>query len=374
MKGDRSIILKTDILIIGSEGAAAHDAGAKVLVATKGRQGRSGATLTALADMDVDSRSAKELLGLPGDPNDSMEHFFDDILKEGKYVNNQKLVEVHVTDAPLRIKELIDWGLRVRDLVRNPGHSYPRGIHASGKDMTMTLVKQVRKRKIKVAEDMMVVDLLTSDGVVVGALALNLRSGEFVTISAKATIIATGGGMMVYPIQTAPQELTGDGQAIAYRAGAELVDMEMIQFRPCNFLWPPAWRGVGFPFTIGPAGGMDIWLLNRYGQRFMSKWDPERMEKSTRDNLSIGIMTEILEGRGTPAGGVYMSLAHLPHNLIDYYLEWASKGGFSLKARWKYQGFDFAELMEKVKKGYAMEVAPACRELRDKSTRPLCSR
>jgi succinate dehydrogenase/fumarate reductase flavoprotein subunit len=360
------VLLKTDVLIIGSEGAgaraaiAAHDAGAQVLVVTKGRLGRSGATITALADMDVDSRSAKEVLGLPGDPNDSQQIFFEDVLIEGKYINNQKLVDVHVADAPVRIKELMEWGLPVRDLVRTPGHRFPRGVHASGNDMMKVLKKQVRKRNIKVIEDMMVVDLLTAKDVVIGAVGLNLRSGEFVTISAKATIIATGGGMMAYPIQTAPQELTGDGQAIAYRAGAELVDMEMVQFHPCDFLWPPAWRGIGFPFTIGPAGGMDVWLLNRYGQRFMSKWDPERMEKTTRDNLSIGIMTEILEGRGTPSGGVYMSLAHLPHNLIDYYVEWASKGGFAVRPGWKYQGFNFKELMERVKNGYAMEVGPAC--------------
>ena len=320
-------MVKTDVLIIGSEGAgaraaiAAHDAGAKVLIVTKGRIGGSGATLTALADMDVDSRSARDLLGFPGDLNDSPEIFFEDILIEGKYINNQKLVDVHVAEAPARIKELMDWGLKVRDLVRNPGHRYPRGIHASGADMMRVLKKQVNQRKVEVLEDMMVVDLLTAEGGVAGALGLDLQSGEFIPLSAKATIIATGGGMMAYPIQTAPEELTGDGQAIAYRAGAELVDMEMVQFHPCNLLAPPAWRGIGFPFTIGPAGGMDVWLLNKYGQRFMSKWDPERMEKATRDNLSIGIMTEVLEGHGTPSGDVFMSLKHLPTNLIDYYLE-----------------------------------------------------
>lgn len=358
-------MLETDVLIIGSEGAgaraaiAAYDAGAQVLVVTKGRFGRSGATITGLADMDVDSKSAMELLGLPGDPRDSQDIFFDDILIEGKCLNNQKLVEVHVAEAPMRIKELADWGMKVKGLLHTPGHRYPRGVHTSGAEIMKTLTRQVRMRKIKVVEDMMVVDLLTSDGVAIGALGLDLRSGEFVTISAKATIIATGGGMMAYPIQTAPEELTGDGQAMAYRAGAELVDMEMVQFHPCDFLWPPAWRGIGFPFTIGPAGGMDVWLLNKYGQRFMSKWDPERMEKTTRDNLSIAIMTEILEGRGTASGGVYMSLAHLPFNLVDYYLEWASKEGFALGPSWKYQGFNFEKLMEKVKKGYAMEVGPA---------------
>jgi succinate dehydrogenase/fumarate reductase flavoprotein subunit len=358
-------MLVTDVLIIGSEGAgaraaiAAHDAGADVLVVTKGRFGKSGATITALADIDVDSRSAREILKLPGNADDSQEIFFEDILKEGKFLNNQRILEPHVAEAPLRVKEMMDWGMKVKALIHTPGHRYPRGVYSSGAEIMKTLVKQVRTRKIKVLEDTMAVDLLTADGVVNGALGLNLRNGEFVPLAAKATMIATGGGMMVYPIQTAPEELTGDGQAIAYRAGAELIDMEMVQFHPCDLLWPPAWRGIGFPFTIGPSAGLDMWLLNKYGQRFMGNWDLERMEKTTRDILSIAIMTEVMEGRGTASGGVYMSLAHLPYNLVDYFLEWFSQRG-SVGPNWKYQGFNFSELMEKVKRGYAMEVGPAC--------------
>ncbi len=357
--------LRTDVLIIGSEGAgaraaiAAHDSGADVLLVTKGRFGKSGATITGIADIDVDSRSARDLLGLEGDPGDSKDIFFEDILIEGKYLNNQKLIELHVEEAPFRLKEMMDWGMKPKGLLLSPGHRYPRGVLTAGIEIMRVLKKQVSMRKIKVIEDMLVVDILTSrDGAAVGAMALDLRKGEFVVLSSRTTVIATGGGMMIYPIQTAPQDLTGDGQAMAYRAGADLIDMEMTQFHPCNFLSPPIWRGIGFPFTIGPAGGMDVWLLNKFGQRFMSKWDPKRMEKTTRDTLSIGIMTEILEGRGSPSGGVYMSLAHLPSNLVDDFLEWFSKGGL-IGPNWTYQGFHFSELMEKVKKGYAMEVTPA---------------
>ncbi len=358
-----SNMVRTDVLIIGSEGAgarasiAAHDAGAEVLIVTKGRFCKSGSTITAGADIDVDSRSARELFGLPGNLDDNKDIFFNDILIEGKYLNNQKLLEVHVVEAPLRVKELIDWGMVVKDLLWTPGHRYPRGVLTTGAEIMRILSGQVLKRRIRVVEDMMVIDILTKDGVAIGALTLDLRKGEFVTISAKATIIATGGGMMVYPVQTAVQELTGDGQAMAYRAGAELIDMEMIQFHPCCFIWPPALRGIGFPFTIGPGGGMDAWLLNKYGERFMTKWDPLRKEKTTRDILSIAIMTEIREGRGSPMGGVYMSLAHLPYNLVDDFLTWCSKN--LVGPGWKYQGFQFENLMEKVKKGYAIEVGPA---------------
>jgi succinate dehydrogenase / fumarate reductase, flavoprotein subunit len=109
-------MMVTDVLIIGSEGAgaraviAAHDAGANVLIVAKGRFGRSGATITGLAEIDVDSQSAKEILKLPGNSDDSQETFFEDILKEGKFLNNQKILELHMAEAPLRVKELMDWG------------------------------------------------------------------------------------------------------------------------------------------------------------------------------------------------------------------------------------------------------------------------
>ena len=364
MKKMAATTLRTDVLIIGCEGAgaraaiAAHDSGADVLMITKGRFGRSGATITGIADIDVDSRSARDLLGLEGNPADNKDIFFEDILIEGKYLNNQKLIELHVEEAPARLREMMDWGMKPKGLLLSPGHRYPRGVLTAGIEIMRVLKKQVSMRKIKVIEDMMAVDILTKDGAAIGAVTLDLQKGEFFVLSSQATVIATGGGMMVYSIQSAPHELTGDGQAMAYRAGAELVDMEMTQFHPCNFLSPPVWRGIGFPFTIGPAGGMDVWLLNKFGQRFMSKWDPKRMEKTTRDTLSIGIMTEILEGRGSPSGGVYMSLAHLPGNLVDDFLGWFSKGGL-IGPNWTYQGFHFSDLMEKVKKGYAMEVTPA---------------
>jgi succinate dehydrogenase/fumarate reductase flavoprotein subunit len=355
---------ETDVLIIGSEGAGARAAIAaslkvkKVLVISKGRMGRSGATITAGADIDVDSRSAKEFLGLKGDPNDSKEIFFEDMVIEGKYINNQKLVEVHVEDAPIRIKELIDWGMLVTDFVIAPGHRYPRGVYSSGKEQMKALINEVKRHpNIELLEDTMVLDLLKSGKRIVGAVGLNLRTGELEVVSAKAVIIATGGAHMIFPVQTGPEELTGDGQAMAWRAGAELVDMEMTQFLPATFLEPPAWRGSGFPFLIGPGGGMHGWLLNRFGERFMAKWDPKRMEQQTRDILAVAIMTEVVEGRGSPAGGAFLSFAHLPKNLVEYFTSWYGKP--FLNDDWTYKGFKFRSFMEEVKNGRAMEVGPA---------------
>jgi len=356
---------KADVLIIGSEGAGAraaiqaHEQGAQVLMVTKGRMARSGATITAGMDIDMDSRSAKELLGLAGNPEDTPDLFFEDMVIEGKFVNNQKIVEVHVRDAPQRIKEAAEWGMKVVGILHGPGHRYPRGVYSSGGELMKALKNQVHSRRIEVLEDTMTLELLKRDGRVNGVLCLDLRKGEFFPIAAKTVILATGGGMRLFPVTTAPEELTGDGQAIAWRAGADLVDMEMVQFIPCCFITPPAWSGITFPFFMGPGvGGVDAWLLNKFGNRFMKNWDPERMERTTRDILSIAVMNEVVEGRGSPSGGVFYSLKHLPDNLIDYFPIWRNEP--YLSANWEFKGFKLKGLMEEMKRGYAAEVGPAC--------------
>jgi len=363
-------MLTSDVLIIGSEGAGARaawevaDRGLSVTVVTKGRLARSGATLTGGADLDVDSASLYRLLGpeprtsgVAPNPADSPETFFRDMLVEGKWLNDQRLVQAHVNDVPERARELLALGLKVYDVRQMPGHSYPRNMYTSGHDLVQVLKVQVRRRPIRVIEDTMITDLLTRDGQVIGAVGLDLVRGEPVTFTAKAVVLATGGGHNLFEYNTGPEELTGDGQAMALRAGAELIDMEMMQFLPTTIVNPPLARGNLFPFLLGPQNALRVWLLNKYGERFMARWDPERMEHSTRDLLSIGIMVEVLEGRGTPNGGVYMSLQHLPRNLIDYFAVWGAKP--FIRKDWYSHGLNFADLMERVKQGEAIEVAPA---------------
>ncbi len=357
--------VNTDVLIIGSEGAggraaiAAAEAGAAVTIATKGRMGKSGSTVTAIAGIAIDGQARRELLDLAETTADTPEKFFQDIVREGKLVNNQKLVQRVVEDGPQRIRELMSWGMKVVNFstVPGPGHSHPRDIYTTGRQMVAAIRKKARAcGGIQVLEDLMIVDLLLAGSVVVGAVGLNLRSGQPLVLSAGAVIVATGGGQTVYPFYTAPDELSGDGQAMSFRAGAELVDMEMIQFHPYDFVHPPAWMGMGFPFTF--SRDLEVWLLNRRGERFMRKWDPERMEHSTRDVLSVAIMNEVLEGRGSPHGGAFMSVAHLPRGLIDYAEQWMMPG--IMNPGWRYAGFSFKDLVEELKKGYPMEVAPAC--------------
>jgi succinate dehydrogenase/fumarate reductase flavoprotein subunit len=231
-------------------------------------------------------------------------------------------------------------------------------MYTSGHDLVQVLKVKIKRRPaIRMIEDTMVTDLLTRDGQVVGAVGLDLIRGEPVEFAAKAVVLATGGGHNLFEYNTGPEELTGDGQAMALRAGAELLNMEMMQFLPTTIVNPPLARGNLFPFLLGPQNALRVWLLNKYGERFMAKWDPERMEHTTRDLLSIGIMNEVLEGRGSPGGGVYMSLQHLPRNLIDYFAQWGAKP--FIDKSWHSHGLGFADLMERVKGGEAMEVAPA---------------
>ena len=338
-------VIETDVLIVGSEGAGSPAAleaiqhGVKVTVVTKGSQiGRSGATVTGDADLDVDSRSLHDRFVLAGaDTRDSKEIFFEDMLKGGKYLNNQKLVEIHVEEAPDRLQDLLNWGVKIDGLIQASGHSYPRGVVIPGTKLMPHLRRAVLSTDVELVCYTMITDLLTTDGCVVGAVGINGATGEFLVFKAKAVILCTGGAMRMYPYTTAPEELTGDGMVMAYRAGVELVNMEFPMFLPGAFPWPPAVMGVDIPFQLSTGGYIAGWMLNKHGDRFMRHWDPVRYEWSTRDILSVAMMTEILAGRGSPHGGVYVSLKHLPDDLIENLEKWVPPefymfyGGFKMK-------------------------------------------
>ncbi len=360
--GEETVFHSTDLLIVGSEGAGATAAieaarwGLSAIIVTKGNGvGRSGATITGEADLAVDSRSLHERFHLQGsDPGDSKEQFFTDTVVGGKYLNQQDLVEIHVADAPERLADLFSWGLKPLFVARMSGHSYPRGVMVSAPEMIRIYRAKTRQTGAKVLHNTMIQELLVRDGRCAGAMGVDLKSGRFVLIQARATLLATGGGMMIYPITTAPEELTGDGTAMALRAGAELADMEFPMFLPGCFPWPPAVKGVNTPFKLSSAGMVHGWLLNRHGERFMARWDPVKMERTTRDILAVAIWTEIMEGRGGPHGGVFVSLRHLPENVIDYILEW-------LPPRYlkRYGGFDMKAFLPDLSR-FAVESVPAC--------------
>jgi len=351
-------VIETEVLIIGSGGAglqaaiSARDAGADVIVLSKGEFGLDGATVAAEADMAVDSASCLREFDLPGDASDSPDAFLRDMVIEGEYLNDQDLVRRHVEDAPKRLRDLISWGAVPRSLVKTPGHSYPRGVWIPGYKLANILRRQVIKRDISIKEHTWVTSLVKKDGIVQGAIAIDATSGEQVFYKALAVILCTGGAARMYPYATSSVFLTGDGMAMAYDAGARLVDMEFPMFLPYTVLSPLAGRGI--PFTHDVTNYIDAWALNREGFRYMVQWDPLRMERTTRDVNAVAAGMEILEGRASPSGGTWLSLAHLPANLIEYAGEWFPE---ALRG-WRYGRIDLKMILPDLSKD-AIETIPA---------------
>jgi succinate dehydrogenase/fumarate reductase flavoprotein subunit len=340
---------RTDVLVVGSGGAglraaiAAADR-APVTLVSKGPLGRSGATILAGADIMADGGSLARF-GYPDLPGDTPDAWARDIVIEGFHLNDENLVAAYVQNAGARVEELLSWGMTVHG-------TEERAVLTTGMSICAALRRGIAERAsaITQVENVTVVDLLMGSGRVVGALAVDFESGELVLFRAKTVVLATGGWHRAYRFNAGADELTGDGQAMAYRAGAELVDMEMVTFAPNILLAPPRYRG-SLWFYILPGT-----LLNARGDAFMAWEAPEvaKLAATTEWNkllYSKASMREMKEGRGGPLGGVYYSLRHMPTNVFDA-LEEAYPG-------WRFQGDDFSELMGRMRAGEAVEVAPA---------------
>jgi len=348
-------VISTDVLIIGGACGAraaieADRKGVDVTVVVKGNVGRSGATPMAGADLTIDGESACRL-GYPGNPDDKPENFAKDIVTEGLYLNNQKLVKAYTENAGKVVEEIIRWGMKVKAFERAHGEENPRGIITTGVQIANALRKKLRNStRVKVIPYTMVIDLLTKDNRVIGAVGVELTTGEVIVFESKAVILATGGWHQLYPFTSGSDDLTGDGQAMAYRAGAELIDMEMSQFCPNIILAPPRWRGALFLYW--PIGGeVTGYLLNNRGERFMRRWDLKRMENNTKEIVSIASAYEVREGRGSPSGGVFYSLKHLPKDIFNQMRDKFPS--------WKWENIDYSPLMKKLEDGFAVEVGPA---------------
>jgi len=321
-------IYKTDLLIIGSEGAGGHAAieactrGVDVLVVTKGKISQCGASQMAGADFNVDGCSAKSL-GFAGDERDNPDRFFHDIIREGLYLNNQRMVEKYVEYCPRAIKDLMDWGMRVYMYESAHSEEIARGVISSGVLWVRAIHKKAKELNIPVLRDHMVIDLLSSEGRVIRAVALDLATGETAVINCKSVILATGGWHKAYRMTSGPYDLTGDGVAIAYRAGAKVDSMELVQFIPLAVYWPPKAAGsiCTYIFSQFPGIGDKVRLLNSLGERFMEKYDANALEKSIKGIVSIASELEVEAGRGSPRGGVYFSLSHLGADMIDMIIQ-----------------------------------------------------
>jgi succinate dehydrogenase/fumarate reductase flavoprotein subunit len=307
-------VVQTDILILGAGGAGlcaalhAADSGKKIkiLVITKAIIGKGGC-----------SRMVQGGYNVVLNPADSFQKHFGDTLKGGQFINNQDLAWELVTTAPGRIKEMeTKYGCFFD---RNPdgtihqkpfaGQSFDRTVHKgdlTGIEIVSRLAEQVFNRELDYLDEHRAIELLfdKSGSRVVGALVMDIGRGEFFVAHAKATLVCTGGGPTMYKLFAPSLDKSADGISLLYRAGAEMVDMEMVQFHPTGLLV----KGSNTSGTLLEEGlrGAGAHLLNAKGERFMERYAPDVKERATRDVVSRSSFMEIMAGRGTPNGGVYI--------------------------------------------------------------------
>ena len=339
--------IETDVLVIGGGGAGAmatlhaHNQGAQSLMVVKGKFGRTGGTTCAMG--------AATAVGPWHEPEDSQQIHFEDTIKGGSYLNDQNLVRILVKESPERVLELERMGAfwerteaGDRYLLRiDGGHSFPRSVYLEdrpGREMLRAMGSEILRRQIPVVEDTMILRVLMDEGRVAGAVGLNLFTAEMVGFKAKSIVLATGGAGNIYPYTTNPADVTGDGYVLALQAGAELVDMEFVQFYPLGLIYPESLKGM--------LAGTFYYsrLLNAKGERLMKYYDP-RLEMSTRDIIARAIYAEIQKGNGTPRGAVFCDMTYNPPGFIKKQLP--ALNDFYLRI-----GIDVEKQM--------VEVAPTC--------------
>ena len=318
--------ITTDVLIIGSGGAGSRaaievdDAGLKAIIVSKGLSFRSGCTGMAEGGYNAVFKTV--------DKDDSIDAHIYDTLKGGSYLNDKKLVEILVNESPKRLIDLENYGAlfdrqESGEIDQRPfgGQSYRRTCYQgdrTGAELLNALKEEIIRRDIECIEEVMITSLVTNGNQVIGATGLNLKDSSLIYFKAKSTILASGGAGQLYPVTSNTFQKNGDGFAIAYRAGANLVDMEQVQFHPTGMVSPKSKRGVLVTEAVRAEGGH---LINSEGERFMSKYAPEKMELATRDVVARSIYQEIIEGRGTENGGVYLDISHVDDDHIDEVLE-----------------------------------------------------
>ena len=318
--------ITTDVLIIGSGGAGSRaaievdDAGLKATIVSKGLSFRSGCTGMAEGGYNAVFKTV--------DKDDSIDAHFNDTLKGGSYLNDKKLVEILVNESPKRLIDLENYGAlfdrqESGEIDQRPfgGQSFRRTCYQgdrTGAELLNALKEEIIKRNIECIEEVMITSLITDDNQVIGATGLDLKDSSLIYFKAKSVILASGGAGQLYPVTSNTFQKNGDGYAISYRAGADLVDMEQIQFHPTGMVAPESKKGVLVTEAVRAEGGK---LINSEGERFMSKYAPKKMELATRDVVARSIYQEIIEGRGTENGGVYLDISHLDDDYIDEKLE-----------------------------------------------------
>ncbi|MBL8217982.1 MAG: fumarate reductase/succinate dehydrogenase flavoprotein subunit [Bryobacterales bacterium] len=333
-----------DVLVIGAGGAGLRAAieaaatGVKVGVVCKSLLGKAH---TVMAEGGVAAAMANV------DDRDNWRVHFADTMRGGQYLNNWRMAELHAREAPERVRELEAWGAlfdRTRDgkiLQRNfGGHRYPRLAHVgdrTGLEMIRTLQDHGIHSGMEVHMECTVLSLLVDSGRVAGAFGYDREKGHFMLWPAKAVVLATGGVGRAFKISSNSWEYTGDGHALAYRAGAELLDMEFVQFHPTGMVWPISVRGILVTEGVRGEGGV---LRNSEGKRFMFDDIPDNYKSQTadseeegwrytqgdkearrppelltRDHVARCINREVKAGRGSPHGGVFLDIAWIKQRI-----------------------------------------------------------
>jgi succinate dehydrogenase / fumarate reductase flavoprotein subunit len=336
-----------DVLVIGAGGAGlrasieASGQGVSVGLICKSLLGKAH---TVMAEGGIAASLANV------DDRDSWAVHFSDTMRGGQYLNNPRMAELHAREAPERVHELEEWGAlfdRTKDgriLQRNfGGHKYPRLAHVgdrTGLEMIRTLQDHGIHQGVSVYMEITVVALLMDAGRVVGTFCYEREKGRFMVFKAKSVVLATGGVGRAFKITSNSWEYTGDGHALAYHAGADLIDMEFVQFHPTGMVWPPSVAGILVTEGVRGEGGV---LKNSKGERFMFDDIPDLYKNQTADNEDEGwrytqgdrdarrppelltrdhvarcIVREIKEGRGSPHGGVFLDIAWIGQHLKDH--------------------------------------------------------
>jgi succinate dehydrogenase / fumarate reductase flavoprotein subunit len=309
-----------DVLIIGAGGAGLRAAlealaeGAKVGVVCKSLLGKAH---TVMAEGGIAAAMANV------DTADDWRTHFRDTMRGGKLLNNWRMAQIHAQEAPDRVRELEQWGAlfdRTQEgqILQRAfgGHTFRRLCHVgdrTGLEMIRTLQDRGVQLGIDVYMECAITRLLKDGDRVTGAFGYWREQGRFVVFRAKSIVLATGGIGKAWKITSNSWEYTGDGMALAYDAGAELMDMEFVQFHPTGMVWPPGVQGILVTEAVRGEGGV---LRNKLGQRFMEKYDPKKMELSTRDVVARAIYTEVREGRGTEHGGAYLDISLKPAEYV----------------------------------------------------------
>lgn len=337
-------IKEHDVLVIGAGGAglrAAIEASAQGVNVGLVCKSLLGKAHTVMAEGGVAAALANV------DPADGWETHFKDTMNGGKLLNNWRMAQIHAQEAPERVKELERWGAvfdRTKDgkILQRAfgGHTWKRLCHVgdrTGLEMIRTLQDRGVHQGIEVYMECTITRLFKDGGKISGAFGYYREDGRYILFKAKAIVLATGGVGKAFSVTSNSWEYTGDGHALAYDSGAELIDMEFVQFHPTGMVWPPGVRGILVTEGVRGEGGI---LRNSKGERFMFKYLPEATkndyaadeaeavtwvnaalagtrtdarrppELSTRDNVARAIYTEVKEGRGSPHGGVFLDISY----------------------------------------------------------------